>query len=81
MSDTPETDTLEIGMDKRDFKPKDKLMPYADLCRKLERENQAMRVLLYEVDEYASSLEDVLHGYEGRRATELRSKINDALYE
>lgn len=43
MSDTPETDALEIGMDKRDFEPKDKLMPYADLCRKLERERDQAR--------------------------------------
>jgi hypothetical protein len=37
-TDTPETDHLEISMDEQDYVPRDKLMPYADLCRKLERE-------------------------------------------
>lgn len=54
MSDTPETDELEIGMDKQDFEPKDKLMPYADLCRKLERQlkeaREELKIALYRPD-------------------------------
>jgi len=37
-TDTTETDNLEISMDEQDYVPGDKLRPYADLCRKLERE-------------------------------------------
>lgn len=80
MSDTPETDDQLVDISSSDVKVLTKYVR-ADFARKIERKNQAMRALLYEVDEYASSLEDVLHGYEGRRATELRSKINDALYK
>jgi len=42
MSDTPETDALEIRMDEQDFEPSDKLPEYAKLCRKLERERDEL---------------------------------------
>jgi hypothetical protein len=35
---TPETDALEIAMDQDDAPPVAKLIPYAQLCRRLERE-------------------------------------------
>ena len=42
-TDTPETDNLEISMDEQDYVPGDKLRPYADLCRKLERERDGYK--------------------------------------
>ena len=40
---TPETDELEIIMDRADTPPLVKLMPYAHLCRRLERERDEAR--------------------------------------
>ena len=64
---TPETDELEIIMDRADTPPLVKLTPYAHLCRRLERDlaaaNEQLAAERALADRLADDLNDLWHHY------------------